>query len=535
MKKLIILALCLVLILPVLSSCGKSGSESSENYSSDEWDNEGEWEDEDEWGEENEDDVDDETDASKSSNSKSTNSKNANSKSTNSKSSNSKNTNSKSSNATESSAADKNPLDYDLKGRTVRIVSAVGQSIFSNVAGSTGASRAVAERTKKIQTELNCKIVVEELPGDQIIQQMLAKSMNKEKFADCIALTIYDTCGYVYNKVCVPFDGVSTLPLKTYLNSYDMYNGTAINGRHYVFATEDMYIGSNHGVFFNKRIFKEIFGANSENDPYKLVENNKWTISKLREMMIEALKSGDKGGTGQTTQWPALIMDKACAGNEAYFFASGGAMLKASDGNITYNMDAPETLALLEKQKQFMMGDKTSTSGSDSEMTNKFSTGNGLFLIGYLSAVNKFSDMKDEFGYVPFPRGDDQKNYKGIVNWNYPAFMMPYGLTKTEKQDIGAVLAAYAYLSGETSEKIIGEYKDRYFRDDKSGEMLSLVNKSNVFPVSSILASANNAPIANGTYTLFYQGVMGSKPFSTVLGEYKSGALAYLKDFLSKS
>lgn len=340
-------------------------------------------------------------------------------------------------------------------------------------------------------------------------------------------------------------DSISTLNLKNSYNNFgNMYENMSIKGKHFFYGTEDMYVGSNQGVYFNKRLLKEVA---PDVDLYKLVNDNQWTISKLRDLAKKGTQEKDgKPGMSKEDQWGLLCTDYVCAGAEAFFSASGGQMFKNSNGTVTYNMDAPATIDIINQANQFFVKDRTAyaLTSNDQELFDMFVSGKGLFLmanatIGSPSAENvaaiaEVSEMEDDFGYVPFPRGDNASGYSAIVNWNRPVMMVPAGLSDAEMKDIGTLLEAYGYLSSSVSKVQYQEYADRYFRDDESADMISISNRSQQFVISSLLGSINFNGVHVGTYKVFYECIPGNQSTKTLVDQTKSSVVTALEDFLAK-
>ena len=421
-------------------------------------------------------------------------------------------------------------VGVDLKGRTFKILSASG-NIFPTGKGSTATDNAIIARTNKLTSALNCKIALTEVTGEQLSSGITSAVLNNDKYADIVIMPMYQAVGLIDGLCVAPFESVPTLDLKaSYVNFGNMYTNTSIKGKHFYIGSEDFYFGSNEGVYFNKRLLKE---ANLE-DPYTLVNNNQWTISKLQAMAKTGTKDKD-GKTGMTKddQWGMRATDAFCAGSEAFFSAMGGQMFKNNNGTITYNMDAVESIDIITKANQFYVGDKTAYVATDAELASMFMSGNGLFYLASGVAVKDIANMDDDFGFVPFPRGDSVANYSGIVNWNKPVIMIPQGLSAADLSDVGKFLQAFCYLSTNVANTEYQEYSDRYFRDDTSAQMLKKASQAQQMYISSILGSINLWNVHMGTYKVFYNCVSGSEDTSTYVNTNKSATVTALNDFLS--
>lgn len=113
--------------------------------------------------------------------------------------------------------------------------------------------------------------------------------------------------------------------------------------------------------------------------------------------------------------------------------------------------------------------------------------------------------MDDDFGLIPFPHSDSQKQYRSNVDWNYTVMMVPKNpknqkATDVEAQNTGKFLEAFAYLSQDTMKAIKQEYADRHFRDDESSDMLSIIEKGLKMDAAQIFGGQSLWPIHDGTF-----------------------------------
>ena len=172
--------------------------------------------------------------------------------------------------------------------------------------------------------------------------------------------------------------------------------------------------------------------------------------------------------------------------------------------------------------------------GFDQEYISLFQAGHVLFLAGG-GAIENMTEMDDDFGFVPFPRGDNAKDYRGFVNWNYPAMLVPAGLSADDQKAAGQFIQAFAYESStNTIKSLWQEFSDRHVNDDRSAEMMKLLsNKAVVTPASIYSAASGNDAVMDGTYRVMY-GIIGQERDTSYIQSSKSSTIAALNDMIAQ-
>ena len=160
-------------------------------------------------------------------------------------------------------------------------------------------------------------------------------------------------------------------------------------------------------------------------------------------------------------------------------------------------------------------------------------------LSGGLSNVEQITNMDDDFGLIPFPHSDSQKQYRSNVDWNYTVMMVPKNpknqkATDVEAQNTGKFLEAFAYLSQDTMKAIKQEYADRHFRDDESSDMLSIIEKGLKMDAAQIFGGQSLWPIHDGTFRVMYETIGDNKDPQTLVDERKKAAITELEKQLAK-
>ena len=167
---------------------------------------------------------------------------------------------------------------------------------------------------------------------------------------------------------------------------------------------------------------------------------------------------------------------------------------------------------------------------NDNPAQKAFMSGHSLFLAGAIYNAISVSDMKDDFGVVPYPHGDNQKNYSVATNWNCQTMLLPASLDKERAKVAGAYLQAYNYLVQDIIKDKYEEWGIRYLRDDQSVDNLWTGYACQVTTMANA-ASAGTA-IQEGTYRACYSAA--EKSPATTIQENKNAAIKAIEDINKK-
>jgi len=262
-----------------------------------------------------------------------------------------------------------------------------------------------------------------------------------------------------------------------------------MNGKLF-FTTGDISILDNECtmvMFFNKKLISDYRLDN----PYELVNSNKWTIDKVFEMS-EGVTSDVDGDSKLTKE---DMWGLSCASNapHSFYFASGERITKHdSNGNLELVINTQRAVDVIEKIINLCLGDKvlsdhTGGSGFD-QVSEMFNAGRVLFVTFALVDINALRNAEFEFGILPYPLYDEtQKEYNCLISTIcVPALSIPYNCQNTEA--VGVTLEAMAYYSVDTLTAAYYDnaLKTRYIRDEESGDMLDIIFASRVYDLGFI-------------------------------------------------
>ena len=238
-------------------------------------------------------------------------------------------------------------------------------------------------------------------------------------------------------------------------------------------------------ILFNKQIITNL-GLES---PYKLVENNEWTFSKLAEMCKDVWDNLNEEGTPNPNSTIGL-----CGYTASLSFSLLGAevILMGKDAN-----DIPEltfyserTVDVFDKITDFLY-DRTLFYNSQAGYAGarngrtKFLNEEVLFYWFEMNTVFELRQMDTDFGIIPVPKFDGlQSRYYIPSNFTEAMILaIPRPNNQEDIPYIGAVVSAMATLGKNylTPAFYDVSLQGKVTRDEESGKMLDLIYNSTFY------------------------------------------------------
>lgn len=249
-------------------------------------------------------------------------------------------------------------------------------------------------------------------------------------------------------------------------------------------------------IYYNK----QIHDVNQVEDLYELVENNEWTIEKMRVIAKSVASLGSESNFtynangdsiyGITTYWNgAKAMLDGC---KVQFVAVD------SEGEYVANIPNERFINLTQKLAAlfgeagtFTFGGPSSdgsTIGNAEDYLKIFNNERALFCIAEVkSSVKDFNDFKQEFGILPLPMLDsDQEAYRSWVNYLAPVLVIPSCTDDDSAYKTGVLLDVLSFYS---EKDVLPQYYDKVIKgrgtsDPQSLKMLDIINTTKTFDAS---------------------------------------------------
>ncbi len=304
-------------------------------------------------------------------------------------------------------------------------------------------------------------------------------SANDKSF-DMIWMSTYNTSTAAMGDLLVNLYEIDAMNLDSPWYDENYTEGMSIGDTLYssVNDMETMDMHCTWIMMYNKRLIEQY----NLTDPYDMVKDNSWTFDNF-VAMLSGISTDNGDNVWDENDTYAFAAHQGSARN--FFYGAGMKLCGKDSANypeiIIHNN--PNVVKLQEKIVKLLHNDHTTL--FNGAIVNAFMEGRTVFLAeiaGYLAA---FADMEDDYGIVPYPKYDEnQKKYYTtndpcIMVMSIPAFQW----SENELEQIGVVTEALCWESYYTLrpayyEKTLG---GKGTRDEGSYEMLDLCRESNVY------------------------------------------------------
>ncbi len=253
-------------------------------------------------------------------------------------------------------------------------------------------------------------------------------------------------------------------------------------------------------LIFNKNLMDEL----ELEYPYQMVFDGTWTHDKFVEYIQKATK--DLNGDGQ------MDIDNDRYGFNgwqyeqipALYVGYGGETLKKDDKGLpVLNIYSQQQNAVIDAMIEVFANPGAVYEGASSAVyRNAFKSGNLLFVDGFFHHLQGYSDMEDDFGFVPYPKLNEEQEsyYSRSANIGCLTYI-PVTLDPDRYDLVGATLETWAYYG---SEIVLPTYYDivltiKSTRDMESEQMIPIIKNSAKFmdqaigfsPTSFVMSGQN--------------------------------------------
>ncbi len=389
------------------------------------------------------------------------------------------------------------PEDVTFEGETFDILcredNAWGEFTYEIMAdeGETElVNQAVYERNLEVEERFGIDINMIDIPGNWAVNEDFLNTFRNSVLANSgsFDLVMSQQCYMAQSSLIDLYYNFYEVPyIKDNLDAeyyYDrIINDMTIDGKlFYLLGDYSLtYWEYAYVLYFNKTL-AENYGIG---DLYQLVKDGEWTFDK----MVEYAKGNwfDLNGDGYPDAEDSFgyISDISNTTDVLNVQFDVQSIVKNEAGEYVVDFDQAKMVNILEKFIEFKKTDDVytySTSSSDTADSNPgdkiFTEGRSLFYPERLRKAQEFRGMETDFGIIPYPKWDaNQDKYYTKSQDGYSIAVIPIDAPNVEM--CGAVLDVLSAISYET---VIPAYydmalKDKYARDDDSGEMLDLIRE----------------------------------------------------------
>lgn len=343
----------------------------------------------------------------------------------------------------------------DLDGREIRI----SHWWDATPVGDSEADELARERIENVEEKYNVKIKYLNTEYWSTSEKLSSSVMANDPFAEIVRLPD----GFIWGLM----QGGFLTPLEDYLENTqmapDIVEAMRFGGEH-VYGLEGWYNPNDTGMFYNKRIFKEA----GLKDPQQLMDEDNWNW----DTMLDAAKklTVDHNGDGKPDQYG--LAGAHYIFSELLIATNGGRIYDEANRKVAFDStEAMEALNFLHDLYNTHKVIKANEGNDWEDPAKYFAEGTIAMYPGGLWEIEGriLDKMKDEWGYVYFPKGPKADKYYEPVGQT-ATYVIPKGVKDAD-----------------VIQKIWEDLQD--FENWEENRRLSL---ENVLPDESSIANAMN-------------------------------------------
>lgn len=294
----------------------------------------------------------------------------------------------------------------------------------------------------------------------------------------------------------------------------NIFEGYAINGKSY-FATGDISLMDDDCTLLT--VFnKFLTGQNKLDDPYALVEDNKWTVDAFGAMSKSVYT--DVNGNSLCDQDDVYGVSLAYDHINYYYIACGLRFTSVSEAGKIPEVEKLNDRSVgafgklmdifTDEQSSYFINKLQTAMIPHTYSRIQFTRDLYLFTIAEPLIFTEFRDMEHDFGFLPLPMYDEsQDGYYTPYDTAVTSMSVPVTVSDTER--CGIILEAMAAQSRYTVKDVYYDtlLKRKYSRDNESEAMLDIVMNTRTYDLMFIFSWQNmnsvmTALLQTGSYDL---------------------------------
>lgn len=303
-----------------------------------------------------------------------------------------------------------------LNGATINITTWWGEKPGDRTASEYNAK--MWDRIDYLEKTYDCKFAFNKMELSEIVTNLTTSVASGDPFADFVSILGGSLLGLVKQGMLQDMESTQYLdPTETKWSPSSLEFGD-IRNKHYVIEYGKTM--PTHVVFFNKNIFEKQQLGN----PYRLVDEGKWTWDTFKDIAIKA--TVDTDGDGKPNQYGVTGV------LQNLVYTNGGVPVafdhETGMGKYTLNtqecFDGMNFATELRYGKQ-VVDDPAANGAPWSYYTKQFKSGKVAMAIMECYLYQRdLKDMKDDFGIVPLPKGPNAEKNVSVAS-SFPTMVMP--------------------------------------------------------------------------------------------------------------
>ena len=354
----------------------------------------------------------------------------------------------------------------DLDGYEFTVVDYIGGR-FTKENSGTPYTDAWVQIMDEVETLYNCKITCNVMNISEMFTIIQPEIAAGGKYADLIISTQWQYGTFLgaglmmdLNQLDVNWDNEWWNQTVRKICTYG--GKTYTGGGSFIFDTTGTWL-----LYYNEAIWKQ----HGFEDPYKLVDEGRWTQDLFAKYCREAAVDADNSGALDSYDdiWGVLAADGDFC--RAWFMGMGGQYFNTdpNSGKVKLACNNQRTFDIVDKMHSMVQKDKTvcrlQYEGGEPERVSHFVNGNALFY-AYVPGVGGLQDMEDDWGVMPMPKfNEEQETYLSGVDHNSAVFGVTN--TNTDTREVSILLEALGRHAMILEDIYWPDYKETYWRHEE--------------------------------------------------------------------
>ena len=354
-------------------------------------------------------------------------------------------------------------------------------------------NEAIFKRNEKIAELFDCSIDFVEVVGSAFgngpsFQKVRADYTASQSPYDACAVSTYDAPQLAVNQYIIDLEEIPFIDLTRNWWDQQANNDLCVAGRMY-YSTGDISISDNlatHCILFSKPLAEE----NNITDLYQLVSEKKWTYDRFAEYARGVSKDLNGDDLIDVNDRYGLLCWND--GFQASIAGIKGRICTVNeDGLIENTMYSERNAAMADKICELFFNSSVSFNHANNKIdtvsasrADYFSEGHGLFYMTMFSAVPALRDLTD-FGILPYPLYDEeQESYGSYMGSTYSVMYCVENFVE-DLERTGAFMEMLAYQSKiyVTPAYYEQTLKGRDVKDEESIVSLDIIFANRTFDV----------------------------------------------------
>ncbi|MFD0713264.1 ABC transporter substrate-binding protein [Paenibacillus sp. GCM10027626] len=307
----------------------------------------------------------------------------------------------------------------NMNGETIRIL-----QWASAPDPNTQEGELMLARQKEVEEKYNVKIEWVTVGWGENVTMVANAALSGEPVAEIVNYVIYQAIPAINQGLLLPVDDYFDFDDPKWpagIKNYGSYEGK-------MYGFKSM-VHSGSGIYYNKTLFER----EGLKDPHDLIAEDNWTWESFLDIAQKATKDTD--GDGVTDQWGFTNV----GGNLAriLIYSNNGKLIDNRDGKYVFAYDDPNTVEALHFMSDLFNVHKVAAPnkhGSDdyADTQTLFSGGKAAMVTGELWEGATRTQMTDEQGFVPFPKGPKATEFSNTIE-NFEMWYMPANVKRPKE------------------------------------------------------------------------------------------------------